>query len=655
MATPNIPPVNTWKASGTGMTPLPPSPDIKPSTPTLLDLDPLLGFSPAAGGDAADPLHGENKHNNESSRHASSSRLRSIAKYQAFSPQALACSDPIITPSISFGDRSGVDDRQQQQQQGVSGHAGPSGTNVRRRFSAPDNAAVASLGAVAGAQGVAVFRMSKPHEPLLMLNHATYNNYKKNNNPQNLNSKSSLSAVTPKVNSGGGRPVTALAFQPDVKSSFYLAAARGSGVLVWDVSGHQLSPLVGRLAMDNMISSASAGGDFLSSHDNLVVTSLSWKLSAHRDGVPLLATTTRFSACIWDLRSPLSSAKPNIRFGVFNSSSSGGGTTSRRLHGNNNAASAASPYVQIACSRSHECATMDAAGVVRVFDIRVTGETRYAINGVAAFNAFAHAGVGISYLPMTAGDGERSSSDTAWVTWGLDSPDSYAVVKVWSSFSETSTERNNIKSDVISAGNANGATEDYWFMDGSPSRLSGTVPPYRLIAQRSPPYHLACPRVCPDPIENSIITIGMLEYPDNATADRNTLYNAQRNEGWRAELWKIRPPTTTELEANDGTFGMEKISSFDGGAGNDAYIGTVLGKNARIGQIQAAELAITSYNRKGRPINKPDTERTQDGAIVPDDIGLALCCLTDEGFVTTHVSYIDMLIVFVSKVSLHNH
>ena len=557
-------PLKAPAASGAGLTPLPPSPEVKPAASQLAGIDPI-SFS----------LHGNTGVKKDPDP---PSRLRSIAKYQAFSPQALACSDPI--PASTFSATATLNGESNEDNAGV--YLGGS----QRRLVAPvRKEATSSLGAVAGAQGVAVFRVSKPHSPLMMLNHATAN-----------------------TTAGGGRPVTSLTFQPNPTTSLYLAAARGSGVLVWDVSGHSLSPLLGRLAMDSMAPPSSG----TSTDSGLVTTSLSWKLSTERDGAPLLATTTKHSACIWDLRQPLSASKPSLRFGM-----------SSRTKAVSNQSGISSPYVQVSCSRSSECALMDAAGTIRIFDIRMTDKSRYHTNGLASFTAFMHSGVGVSYMPW--------KDRTAWVTWGLDDPNSDAVVKVWSS----SNPR-----DTVDASQKTALPEDYWYQDGSPDKSTGNgVMSHRLIAQCSPPYHLSCPRVCPGPVEHSIVTIGVFD----------DIRSKKGKDGWRADLWKLRPPTADENEANDGTFGMEKLVTFNGGANHDKYIGSALGKDSSIGQLRAAELAITSYNAYSSPSRKKGEDTMHENFSGDNEFGLVLCCLSEKGYVTTHVSLVlyNLLLAFL--------
>lgn len=562
----------SWKpsseTSGAGMTPLPPSPEIRPSASLISDLEPLP-FSLGGGI--------QNDRSPHSNNLPTSTRLRSMAKYQAFSPQALACSDPI---------RSSFSSSQNHKYGSITSGGGDA--NASRQLEA-----ASSLGAVAGAHGVAVFRISKPHEPLMMLNHATSTDH------------------TTSVSNNGTqrRQVTALAFQPDASATLHLVAARGSGVLVWDVSGHSISPLLGRLAMDSAAptSSGGNGGASVMTESDSLTTSLCWKLSSERDGMPLLVTTTNFSACIWDLRSPVTAAKPNIRFGYI-----GGGRKA------NNNSSIVSPYVQVACSRAHECATMDGAGTVRVFDIRMTDKSRYAANSLTTFTAFEHTGVGISYLPLTAKNATQSatgSTATAWVTWGLDSPDSDAVVKVWSSLSAP-PKKEPTKSD------------NYWFMDGSPQRPSVPIAPYSLIGLCNPPYHLACARVCPAPIENSILTIGILDDLTN---------QSRGHDRWRAEIFQLRT-SPNDNENRAGTFGVERVIAFDGGAGYDRNVASALGKERRVGQLQAAELAITSYNNLRIQSAKQGEKNTNGGNGMQSEVTLTLCCLSNKGFVTTHVS-----------------
>lgn len=158
---------------------------------------------------------------------------------------------------------------------------------------------------------------------------------------------------------------------------------------------------------------------------------------------------------------------------------------------------------------------------------------------------------------------------------------------------------------------------------------------YRLMAHCRTPYHLACPRVCPDPVENSIVTIGV----EDDTASR------MAGGSWRADLWKIRAPSAEEMEdtatvqRRGAPFGiMERAVTFRGGTHHDKYIASTLGNESGVGPLQAAELAISSYQHRAARTKQEETVDGGSGETTDQDLGLTVCCLSSKGFVTTHVS-----------------
>jgi hypothetical protein len=500
-------------------------------------------------------------------------RLKSVAKYGSFHPQALACSTEII--NTSYNDLESSQD-----------YGGPS-----------------SLGAIAGPRGVALFRVSRPHVPLVIFSHAT--------------------------NSSKGNSISALAFQPYVKklsgaarsdiSSLYLAAARGSGVLIWDASGHNANPLLGRLLMDPVQDSAAASSS---------VSSISWKANPASAGgsEPLLATTVGASLSLWDLRSSTTVFKPSLRY-----------TSTARNHTN-------VPLVQVACSSvSDECATIDTSGVVRIYDIRMSGRASFNASPVGTFVAH-EAGVGILHLPLendpVTADDNGTSNRSAWVTWGLEDPATSAVVKVWSPVDTTSSSG---PKDSIDR-NAN--HDDYWYMTDdnttvpSPNITKATLPmsstEYRLIAQCSRA-NIACARVCVDPVKNSIVVVGY-----------SGVTGAASNQGWYAELLSINSepalePTalSDQLTFNDAkkNFGMSKIVGFQGGSSNSNVdkkpLMSMLG-NLSLGRLQAAELAFSTRVHSASKVNDKATgnDVSKESNMV-GDVELLLCCLSDSGVITT--------------------
>jgi hypothetical protein len=548
---------------------------------------------------------------------ASGARLRSVAKYQSFRPQALACSDEILATSYSDAESS-LD------------FGGPS-----------------SLGAIAGPRGVALFRSSRPHIPLLIFSHAT--NASSGNRQTTITSLAFRPAKTTADPGGSGRTNGG-------SGPLYLAAARGSGVLLWDASGRSSNPLVGRLAVGD-------GGT--ADPSSSVITSMSWKPSS---GLPLLATTTPWALSLWDIRAHQSSGgfKPSLRFGAAKD-------LSPTHHPHGGPSSLRSPLVQVACSsRSDECATIDASGVVRIYDLRMTERGRASTGSpLAAFVAH-EGGVGILHLEQWEGD--ESSGDatqrfpdfvstappaiagSAWVTWGLESLSSSAVVKVWADRSSALLVENlsNVSGDedwddvggATGVGPAPGGPN----VDGPlpASRPSSIAthhggPDYHVIAKCSRS-NLACARVCTAPVRNSLVVVGYAEGQQSLDGDGNVTGAPQT--GWWAELLTLRPPALVSDEGGGEeqrppdsrqNFGLTRVAKFDGGVGSanadtKSFL-TVLG-NTQVGRLQAAELAfsVARTSPAARADYGTDTAERSNGS----GVELLLCSLTDTGVLTTH-------------------
>lgn len=544
------------------MTQLPPSPDVKsnsntPGAPLMPEFS-LDGTT--RGGPPVPPVI---------------RRLRSVAKYEAFFPKALACSSTL----------SSYDER------GVSTTSSTSSSTLKNNDTGPS-----CLGAVAGPQGVALFRLSRPHVPLLILSHAT--------NAASPNSISSLS-FEPKDPS----------ISKTVTNSLYLAATRGSGVLVWDASGHSPNPLVGRVGMDQALPTATNGISFATELEDSRLTSMCW-MSFSASTSPLLATTTASAICLWDLRTPSSNFKPNTRF-----------VTTRKTTGT----AALSPLVQVACSHdSEECATIDTAGIVQIYDVRMNDRARgQGGNPLSTFSAHETAGVGISYFgtKSTSPDNDSNSSQSRWLTWGLDAPLSSAVVKIWTK---------NQKSSTVVAPTSNaliGTDESSWDPNARPPRPnmgSTQQDDYTLTAQCVRP-NLACARVCLAPVQNKFMAIGHISNQPEVSSGSST---PESGNGWWAELYSLSEDadeTASEVESlSIRTFGLEKVAGFQGGeatnAGDKRALVSVLGSRTKLGSLQAAELSLTNS------VRDPGVDESTM------DVELLLCCLSDTGVVSTHVS-----------------
>lgn len=520
-----IPPIR----SSASMTQLPPSPEMK-----AMEAQALPDFS------LDSPGPGMTSAVSSEIPKTSIRRLRSVARYQSFDPQVLACSDALTSY-----------DQQPSQ-------ASPADSDIQ-----------SSLGAIAGPHGVALFHLSRPHVPLLILSHAT-----------NASKQKST--------------ISSLAFEPKLASSknstnlLHLAAARGSGVLVWDASGHSPNPLIGRVGADRASNS--------SYFDDSSLTSICWKASA--TSTPLLATTSTSTFCLWDLRASSTAFKPSVSFGTMRSAI---GPTPL------------SPFVRVACSSdSEECAAMDASGIVRIYDVLMTDRGRRG-SPLSTFVAHATAGVGIAYFGSQSFNpgAENKSPLSRWLTWGLDVPLSSAITKVWM--------KSYGPQDPHSE--TNPSTDEYWDMAGdtqsteTPQRRSSkrqgvTTVDYIQTAQCVRP-NLACARVCQTPVDNMFMTMGHLSTSIG---------------GWWAELYTLSEAMEDSVTLGDplsnSTFGVKKIAGFKGGKAmaetDRRMLMSVLGSSTNLGSLQAAELAITSGSS--------------------DSSELLLCCLSDSGVITTHVS-----------------
>jgi hypothetical protein len=512
------------------------------------------------------------------------SRLQSIARYENFHPQSLACSHPLPHVQHHAAATTTLDE----QQEPLSNRAQKQWTTSNPKSSVRTTT---SLGAVAGSDGIALFRISQPHVPLLILSHTVSAAA-----ATRTNAAHTAHTTTPLSTTA----VTCLAFSPpSTRSPLYLASARGSGVLIWDVSGHSLSPLQCRLEGAGDHGPHLADGTTATAPS---ITSLTWLRHGGR-----LAATTATSACVWDVRVGGSSVhnRPSLRFGMAPSLTSSSSSSTK--------ATSAPLYRQVACSdREEECALLDSDGVVRIFDIRILDRSTRSRGAVHEFQACHYAGVGLSFLPLASPGNER-----CWVTWGLDSPNADAVVKIWAPKVRSNEAR---PSAVAGDGAAALASpDDYWYMDTSPARPrshktsdcapSSSTSSYRILATCSTS-NLACARVCPAPVENAIVTVGLQSSSDT-----------KEGSGWHADVWKLKFCSDKDDGAEDQAT-LERTVSFQSNKNTEPELCSIVGNDPRLFSLRASELAISS-------------ERTHGS-----ENGLLLCSLTDNGYVLTHVRYI---------------
>jgi len=234
-------------------------------------------------------------------------------------------------------------------------------------------------------------------------------------------------------------------------------SSRDNAILIWDVGGHSLSPLMGRLSFPSSSSEMGVGDGGTSSPAAATtttteptttggsgggsgsggITNLKWKKNDDSGG-HLLLTTFRDWVGVWDVRIWNRGMRPSQRFSPTDTTANNG---------------AAVRFVSVACSSSsssYEIAALDSTGVVRVYDERKEGGGGSSTNGgttggdgsqIDLFKAHNYRGVGIESFNYTNADGrsgdssccDSSSGNNAWwMTWGLESADGVeSCVKLW--------------------------------------------------------------------------------------------------------------------------------------------------------------------------------------------------------------------------------
>jgi hypothetical protein len=589
-----------------------------------------------------------------SSKRSYRQRLQMIASYENFSPQVLACSDPIrwvssapssSSPAPSFSlstshmatnyTNEGLIDTAERHQL-HSKTATTTSTNTTEPIATTTTTTTtttisynnttsssSSLGAIAGSDGIIVFRWEEPQIPMLVLSYTNITGVTINHHHQNQNPTST--SLTSTFRSG----ITSLSFSPSnyqqhqqqrhhidpsnyqhrtsshTISPMYLGAIRGSSILIWNVSGPTIQPLQYRLGM-------TPSGTIASSSVS-TITSMTWitipdSSSTHNNHNLHIAATTSSMAGIWDLGSSSSSSSSS-------SSPSGGNHFNSTIHrpcirfADASKYQEYSPYVQIACSNRAtidglQCAILSASGMVRIYNLHITTDGIAVTNDYPVYQLEAchSTGVGLSYMTL-----HKSSTGTyhnGWVTWGFDASNTDPIVKVW-----------------MGCGNTTDPNKD---VDGEDNHR----PEYRLIGQCTTP-NLACARVGPSPICNTIVTVSF-----NNIDDGENLLN------WQTDVWRVdfnennatNKNETTELKACDSNdndddnddYGLmidstlEHIAVFNGPSDENSLESVLVGREFM--PLRAADLAL---------IQSTDDEKRKNELI--------LCCLTENGFVTTLV------------------
>lgn len=274
---------------------------------------------------------------------------------------------------------------------------------------------------------------------------------------------------------------------------------------------------------------------------------------------------------------------------------------------------------------------------------------------VSTFCAHSHRGIGLvamaqcdkddsttnitTSMTTTSSNSQSHNNSPSWMTWGLDHDEKVAPgstsVKLWSPVTEEDARPPSLEQD-----------DSYWFMDGSLSSpvkqqkasalTHTTVGGHKLVGQHtSPSFHLACARICPLPLKDGIVTVGVSDQGH-----------------WQADLWRFnndkgKDVQNTRTTSLDGSFGLENVSSFR--LNEDPLLQTLLGGGRfpnSLGSIIGSELAmvqITSSSRQHQ-YQQHHHQQQDKGEENSETLELLLCSLSENGYVTTHaIPQVDKL------------
>jgi hypothetical protein len=451
---------------------------------------------------------------NASSRHRKGNgrRLRAAASFQGFQPCALACCPIIECPQDDNRNSSHAAKRGQPVKGGGQGSQPYSGLSIdpssgsiipNRAGNAgggdPQNRVMGSICAVAGPEGIACFHSTTPNDPYTILRHvspATRHISALAFQPMCLKDIASTTTppphlINPNVHKTSSRKSNAnsrtftniAAGLPS--GPLLLASAAGNGVMIWDASGHALSPLLARLtcsatppsssspsqqhqrqsplrearphhrATSVLPSSPSTAGRGRRPHrassslsssqfgetlgaaltsDTLGESASSSTAVSVWDEVtsicwkpstssPCLITSSTRQVSLWDLRTSM--CKGNIDHPSHRLATI---PSTSSVEGGDSL----SKFVHVCCSANnpHHVAVMDIGGIVQVFDDRMVDRNTDSNNVrlVGSFQAYTGQGVGItSILPDAPSRTTEGNGDSAlWVTWGWDADDAHS-------------------------------------------------------------------------------------------------------------------------------------------------------------------------------------------------------------------------------------
>ena len=359
------------------------------------------------------------------------------------------------------------------------------------------------------------------------------------------------------------------------KSQHKLASTHTNSVLIWDTTGQSLQPLLNRLDY-NKDSIAKC------SHSSFIA--LDW--NKHDDSI---LTTLANTISVWDTRTN-TRLRPSSTY-VSNSNAS--------------ILSISSSYIE------HEFACIDSCGVVRIYDDRINQFSKskreineYTSDQLLQFQAHQAGGLGIESIQVDH-DENSANIHNCYISWGIEKAQNpfRKSIKIWEKLSnETTRNSEGFHHDPYwSMGNATGGTNEMkdnlkkeWLSENYPStyQCSST-----LIVD-----NLSNVRACPKPFHRGILTV----------SSKND--SSKETSSWQIDLWSLSHGENLVID-NIASYGY-----------NEKVPKNFLGRD-----LIGSELAFDSPPKHMGKI-------TNLSSPVRDDceVDLIVCCLDDQGFITTH-------------------
>mmetsp|Transcript_11330 Transcript_11330/g.16301 ORF Transcript_11330/g.16301 Transcript_11330/m.16301 type:complete len:1197 (+) Transcript_11330:1-3591(+) len=546
------------------------------------------------------------------------SRFRVAACFRDFEPRALACS--VLTRPSSSRNSSNI-------------------------------SSAGSVCAVSGPKGIICFQNNSPQKPYLIINHIS---------PSTRNFSLAFQPTCPLYNINN---------MQQNQSPFLLASAAGSGVLIYDVSGHALSPLITRLNI-------TADYSFQSVNANHTVESNRNRAMSFSPSIGLLGPKSVRKRSIHHNRTPTS-------MNITDSSLAGIPSLSSATMGDTSISNETSEHHNATTQKMHcwdevtsicwkhtrqPLLVTTSTREVSLWDLRAANTT---IPGDQVLS------VGVSrptirFASLSASQSDTELSKFVHVSCSRSQPHQVAIVDV-SGIVQIYDDRvvsDNARYhnprpghshpsllDTFQAHTAQGvgiescsdlSSETYWITWGrdrdssnsqqkisdsctakiwrgpgdtesssetmtplSSNHSPGPAPSHSLLATLPGPIN--CVRVCPWPYKNTFMTVGPVKN-DNASS------------GWRADFWEIG--TKTSLESTDQSAPeVQLITSFEG-EGN-SVCGDLFSRSI------GADDHINSFNEINNKCYLVAAELSVSNSL---DSGseLEISCLSSTGYLTTY-------------------